>query len=215
MIYHFKGEKMTNSIYKKISKARITLQGIDLKKSGHNKFANYHYFELGDFLPTVNKIFDELGLCDVIRFGQDMAVLDIFDTETGEVATFTSPMASANLKGCHDIQNLGATQTYLRRYLWVTAMGIVEHDALDGSKPIDKSKEPTEAQLCKDAVARNRKSVNAVKEYLGDPTDDNIQLAREAFNEIIEEDQMAMWKAPTKVYTAPFTTEERKLLKGV
>tara|TARA_Y100000817_G_C16812614_1_gene524954 strand:- start:381 stop:983 length:603 start_codon:yes stop_codon:yes gene_type:complete len=198
-----------SSVYKKLAKARVTLQGVDLKKSGHNKFANYYYFELGDFLPTVNKIFDELGLCDVIKFGQEMAVLDIFDTESGEVATFTSPMASASLKGCHDIQNLGATQTYLRRYLWVTAMGIVEHDALDGSKPIDV------AEICKQAVDRNKKSVDAVKDYLADPTDANIQLAKEAFAEIKEEDQMAMWKAPTKVSTAPFSTEERKLLKGI
>jgi len=45
----------------------------------------------------------------------------------------TSPMAEANLKGAHPIQNLGAVETYTRRYLWVTAMEIVEHDALDSS----------------------------------------------------------------------------------
>jgi hypothetical protein len=45
-------------------------------------------------------------------------------------------MAEANLKGCHPIQNLGAVETYTRRYLWVTAMEIVEHDALDSSAPI-------------------------------------------------------------------------------
>jgi len=47
----------------------------------------------------------------------------------------TSPMSSAALKGCHDVQNLGAVQTYIRRYLWVTAMEIVEHDAIDSSEP--------------------------------------------------------------------------------
>ena len=45
-------------------------------------------------------------------------------------------MSSAALKGCHEVQNLGAVQTYLRRYLWVTAMEIVEHDALDSSEPL-------------------------------------------------------------------------------
>jgi hypothetical protein len=40
-------------------------------------------------------------------------------------------MSSAALKGCHDVQNLGAVQTYLRRYLWVNAFEIVEHDALE------------------------------------------------------------------------------------
>jgi hypothetical protein len=45
-------------------------------------------------------------------------------------------MSSAALKGCHEVQNLGAVQTYLRRYLWVAALEIVEHDALDSSKPL-------------------------------------------------------------------------------
>jgi hypothetical protein len=57
----------------------------------------------------------------------------------------TSPMSSAALKGCHEVQNLGAVQTYIRRYLWVTAMEIVEHDALDattGAAEPEKPKKP-------------------------------------------------------------------------
>ena len=49
-------------------------------------------------------------------------------------------MSTAELKGCHAIQNLGAVQTYLRRYLWVTAMEIVENDALDAVTGSDVSK---------------------------------------------------------------------------
>jgi len=40
----------------------------------------------------------------------------------------------------HDVQNLGAVQTYLRRYLYVNAFEIVEHDAID--KTEQKRKEP-------------------------------------------------------------------------
>jgi hypothetical protein len=50
-------------------------------------------------------------------------------------------MADANLKGCHPIQNLGAVETYTRRYLWVSAMEIVEHDALDSSPPVREEKQ--------------------------------------------------------------------------
>jgi hypothetical protein len=46
---------------------------------------------------------------------------------------FKCPMSSAALKGCHEVQNLGAVQTYLRRYLWTNAFEIVEHDAIDSS----------------------------------------------------------------------------------
>jgi hypothetical protein len=46
-------------------------------------------------------------------------------------------MGSAALKGCHEVQNIGAVETYQRRYLWVTAMEIVEHDALDATTAKD------------------------------------------------------------------------------
>jgi hypothetical protein len=46
-------------------------------------------------------------------------------------------MGSAALKGCHEVQNIGAVETYQRRYLWVAALEIVEHDALDSSPGAD------------------------------------------------------------------------------
>jgi len=124
-------------VYEKLQKARIKLQHTELKKSGHNKFAGYKYFELGDFLPAIQSIFFELKLCPVVSFGTELATLRIIDTENGGCVTFTSPMAEAQLKGCHPIQNLGAVETYSRRYLYVTALEIVEHDAIDSSEPTE------------------------------------------------------------------------------
>jgi hypothetical protein len=121
------------SVYKKLQQARIVLQNTKLSKSGKNKFAGYEYFELGDFLPQIQKICADVGLCGVLSFNNEMAYLTIHDTETDGFVTFTSPMSSAALKGCHDVQNLGAVQTYLRRYLWTNAFEIVEHDALDAT----------------------------------------------------------------------------------
>ena len=127
-------------VHKKLMAARIMLQNAPLKKSGHNKFAGYSYFELGDFIPTINQIFNEVGLCGVVSYDTEIASLTITDTDDGTSLVITSPMAEANLKGCHPIQNLGAVETYTRRYLWVTAMEIVEHDALDSSAPIKEEK---------------------------------------------------------------------------
>ena len=127
-------------VHKKLMAARIMLQNAPLKKSGHNKFAGYSYFELGDFIPTINQIFNEVGLCGVVSYDTEIASLTITDTDDGTSIIITSPMAEANLKGCHPIQNLGAVETYTRRYLWVTAMEIVEHDALDSSAPIKEEK---------------------------------------------------------------------------
>lgn len=125
-------------VHKKLMAARIELQGRRLNKSGHNKFAGYQYFELGDFLPVVQEIFASIGLCGVITYGSQEAWLTITDTDDASQIAICSPMAEANLKGCHPIQNLGAVQTYVRRYLWVTAMEIVEHDALDATTGKDK-----------------------------------------------------------------------------
>jgi hypothetical protein len=130
------------SVYKKLQEARMKLQNTALKKSGHNKFAGYYYFELGDFLPAIQKICAEMGLCGVVSFDHNIAYLQINDTEDGTSVMFTSPMSSAALKGCHDVQNLGAVQTYLRRYLWVNAFEIVEHDALDATLGADGAKKP-------------------------------------------------------------------------
>jgi len=127
-------------VHKKLMQARIMLQNASLKKSGHNKFAGYSYFELGDFIPTINSIFNDIGLCGVVSYDSEIASLTITDTDDGTNIIITSPMAEANLKGCHPIQNLGAVETYTRRYLWVTAMEIVEHDALDSSAPIKEEK---------------------------------------------------------------------------
>ncbi|MFW8746204.1 hypothetical protein, partial [Mesorhizobium japonicum] len=82
-------------------------------------------FELGDFLPTIQTIFNRIGLCGVVSYTKYYAELAITDVDDGTIITISSPMAEANLKGTHPIQNLGAVETYQRRYLWMTAMEIV------------------------------------------------------------------------------------------
>ena len=135
------------SVYKKLQQARIALQGKKLTKSGKNKFAGYEYFELGDFLPTIQTICNDIGLCGVVSFNHEMAFLQINDVVDGTSIMFTSPMSSAALKGCHDVQNLGAVQTYLRRYLWTNAFEIVEHDALDATLGKDEPPKKIEAKV--------------------------------------------------------------------
>jgi len=122
------------NVYEKLNIARKKFHGIELKKSGHNKFAGYKYFELGDFIIPALDIFNEVGLTAVISFGKEEASMTIIDVDKSEDRIIiSSPMSTAALKGCHEVQNLGAVQTYLRRYLWVAALEIVEHDALDSS----------------------------------------------------------------------------------
>lgn len=130
------------SVYKKLSEARVAFLQSPVKKSGKNKFAGYEYFELGDFIPTILQIFDGHGLCGVAHFDKEMAYLDIVDTESenNQFVRFSTPLVYASNPKGQAIQDLGSTHTYIRRYLWLMAMEIVEHDAIDSQAPSETPK---------------------------------------------------------------------------
>jgi hypothetical protein len=125
--------KANMGVYKKLAEARKMMRSRTLKKSGHNKFAGYNYFELGDILHPALEIFDQLGLIGIVSFTKEQAELCVVDIEGGGEIIFTCPFGSAALKGCHEVQNMGACQTYNRRYLYTLALELLEHDALDST----------------------------------------------------------------------------------
>ena len=151
------------NVYKKLQAARVELQSSKMKKSGNNKFAGYSYFELGDFLPAINAMFDRIGLCSIVSFGPELASLRIIDIEDGSAVEITSPMGSAALKGCHEVQNIGAVETYQRRYLYVTALEIVEHDALEAVTGDPKHAEKDNVE----SLPINKRQAAAIRDSLG------------------------------------------------
>lgn len=118
-------------IYEKLANARVQLQSMQLKKSGQNKFAGFSYYELADFLPAINKIFLDLKMCSNFSINEGIATLTVTDWEDNTKEVFTSPIESLELKGCTKIQALGGVHTYLKRYLYLNALEIVENDMLD------------------------------------------------------------------------------------
>lgn len=132
------------SIYAKLAKARVKLQKENLKKTGNNR--SFKYFELKDFLPRVNEIFDELKMCAVVRYSSELATLTIYDCEKDESIEFTSPMVQKALPSGTEIQNLGAIQTYQRRYLYLTALEIVEDDLVDSIPPENPNQKKQESR---------------------------------------------------------------------
>lgn len=184
------------SIYKRLNQARTQFHTLKLEKTGFNKFAGYKYFELGDFLIPALKTFDQCGICAYISFSSDIATMKIIDMTDNSSIEITSPMSSAALKGCHEVQNLGAVQTYLRRYLWVAALEIVEHDALDATTGAEKrpmQHQPTGTPL----VDPKRMSViadvaDAVKQHMAD--DDTAGAYEEASGLSDEEERTQLWK---------------------
>lgn len=161
------------NVFEKLNEARIRFQNANVKKSGKNSYAGYTYYELADILPAINKIAQELKFSCIVNFTPDLATLDFVDCEKNEKITFTSPMSSASLKGCHEVQNLGASETYLKRYLYQNCFEIVENDALDGTmNPADeKNAEDVDVLI---------KQVNSLMNTF---TDEQIDYANKAIAE--------------------------------
>jgi hypothetical protein len=151
------------NIYEKLANARADFSAMNVKKSGRNNIAGYDYYELKDFVPACNELALKYGFVAMVSFAADIATMTIVNSEKPEeTITFTSPMSTANLKGCHDVQNLGAVQTYIRRYLYQTAFEIVESDALDSTQGKPTSAPRKRANRPSGAPGGEKNGVNAL-----------------------------------------------------
>jgi len=183
------------SVHKKLMTARVKLLNTKLSKSGLNKFAGFQYFELSDFLPAITNIFNEVGLCGVVSFGQDLATLTIRDVDSQDEISITSPLVEVQMKGCLPIQGLGAQQTYIRRYLWVTAMEIVEHDALDATAGKEEKKgQSTPKDVWDEQTPEKQKELQIVADKVRSLLDTDLALAVGTWLDLeTKEEQVAMW----------------------
>jgi hypothetical protein len=127
-------------LLKKIQECKVELQQKDIKKTAHNEYGKYYYFELGDFVPLINEMCLQHNLSNNIDYPEGTkAILTITDLESGEEKTWDMPLKVVPLKNCTEMQNIGAAQTYARKYLYQTAFEIAEHDSMDGGEtPIDE-----------------------------------------------------------------------------
>lgn len=138
-----------NNLNQDIIEIRNKLQDLKIKKSGHNEFQMFEYFELRDFLPSLNKMMLEHGINDVFTFDpiNDQVYATLILVKGDEQNTYRIPYTpSAIMSTNKDIQALGAANTYLKRYLYINAFGIVENDAIDGLPPEEKKVEQKTAR---------------------------------------------------------------------
>lgn len=125
-------DTITGNVYLRLQRARVALQNLNIKKSGENKYSGFKYFELKDFIPPLNEILLNNGLSTNFSVVERQANLFVINTDNPEEnILFTSPIAEAPLKGCTPIQSVGAVHTYMKRYLYLNALEIVEDDILD------------------------------------------------------------------------------------
>lgn len=158
------------SAISKLMQARDEFHKRELKKSGWNDFSKFKYLELADFLIPALEIFSSLKLAALTSFTKELATMTITDLEDGSSVVITSPFGSAALKACHEVQNIGAVETYQRRYLWIAALEIVEHDAIDSATKPEEKQADKPAEIKHQSVPKDSWDLLTAKEqkYLTD-----------------------------------------------
>lgn len=172
-------EKM--NIFEKIMTARLEFLNSNPTKSGYNKFQNFKYFELVDIVPVATKICKELGLYTHININEGKAVMTVVNMENvHEQLDFKidAPMVRENDFN-KMLQDVGRSETYIRRYLYMLFLDIVENDTVDAAdqnKP--KNDFRTAAQYKKRTPVKSRARLEAEKivEGLEDKTLENARL---------------------------------------
>ena len=153
------------NIYQKLMNVRTNFHKLELKKSGHNKFANFKYFELGDFLVPATKLLNEEGLCPIVTFDNEVAKMVLVNTDNpSETIELTSPMRDLELKGANSMQSLGGVETYQTRYLYIQLLNIVESDSFDAVS--GKDDHISEKQVKRLYVIAKGKDFNEISKIL-------------------------------------------------
>lgn len=164
-----KKTEVTNlNVYQKLIEAREQFLVSDINQSGKNMQLSFKYFELKDIVPTITHIFKDLGLLAVARFTDTVATLTIVNTDNPEeTIDFPVPfnqiqpiVSNAGKQVTNDMQALGSSITYMRRYLYLIAMDICVNDEIEPSidrNTNNQSATPTEKKA--PATAEQRQEV--------------------------------------------------------
>lgn len=136
----------TMNAYQKLQIARSKFLQAGVKKTGKNIHLEFMYFELQDIVPVAVAIFSEVGLLMVPTFGRDYAVARVYNVDDPDEnpiafeAPFTqiAPIVSNTGKVVtNEMQALGSSITYMRRYLWQLVLDIIESDSIDNTSGAD------------------------------------------------------------------------------
>lgn len=153
----------TTNVRQKLAQARLMFLNKNVKKTGKNMHLEFKYFELEDIVPSAIEIFAEVGLVTTTNFDGITASMTIFNTDNPEEQgiMFTAPyreveqiISNKGAQVTNAMQALGSSITYLRRYLYMMVLDIVEHDDIDatlgvGNTADETTKPPASAKVQK------------------------------------------------------------------
>lgn len=190
------------NVLQKLQMARVEFLKAGVKKSGKNIHMEFQYFELADIVPTAEKIFGNLGLLMVPTFGKDYAIAKVYNCDKREEdpilfeAPFSqiAPIISNSGKVVtNEMQALGSSITYMRRYLWQLVLDIIEADAIDatsGADNDDAPPTPAPKKKGKPVTAAERQDIkkNLTAAPDGAATDEQIATLKSSLKALMELD---------------------------
>ena len=205
----------TMNVYQKLAKAREMFLTSDTKKSGKNMQLAFKYFELDDIVPIATKIFNEIGLISLVSMSKETAVMQICNTDNPEERiSFSAPfnqispiVSNAGKQVTNEMQCLGSSITYMRRYLYMIALDICEPDEIDAgtigvTPPEPKAPTVTPAPVTKEGSLTDSNS-NA--------SELQIKQMKELLKKLRETDaSKEEWIAQIAVDTKGFTVISKK-----
>lgn len=152
---------MPKTLYGKLKQIKVELRKVINTKSGYNTHSKFKYYQLEDFLPQVLEAFSRYNIYNEYSIDTDLEIIEErteFDEENNKTyktvtkkpveyaylylknldneddeMVYRLKTAEASVYGAAAIQNLGAKITYMKRYIYMSLLDIVEPDAVDAA----------------------------------------------------------------------------------
>lgn len=190
-----KAVTMSMNVYQKLIEARKRFLESSVDQSGKNMQLSYKYFELSDIVPTVTRIFAELGLIGIDKFTNTEGSMAIVNTDNPEECiTFYAPfnqiqpiVSNAGKQVTNDMQALGSSITYMRRYLYLIAMDICVADDIEPGIDNNTNKAETpKATSPHDITPATPQQRQEVKKELVAPTEPASELQIKGLKNVLK-----------------------------
>ena len=177
-------------------------------KGSANPFFKSSYADLTSVIKAIKEPCFKHGLSYVQlphRDGSSIGVVTRLIHTSGQWLEHecTLPMVKA------DPQAAGSAVSYARRYALQALFSIPSVDDDSESAMLRNGEQPTVKDEYAELVDQLTDSIEAIKTgiQIGD-----LVMAKEAWDELTEEEKIGIWKAPSK--GGVFTTEERSIMKS-
>lgn len=164
----------------KLQIARVEFLNAGVKKTGKNISLEFKYFELEDIVPVAEAIFGKVGLLMVPTFGKEYASAKVYncDDRSEEPIVFEAPftqiapiISNSGKAVTNEMQALGSSITYMRRYLWQLVLDIIEADDIDASLGKDTDGAPPAPKATKKAPVTTEQRTEIKKELTSPPAE--------------------------------------------